>query len=337
MNWLRLPGVSAGAAARPIPQLTDEERKAPWELDAFRTDVLAGLSRVQKMLPAKYFYDATGSKLFEAICATPEYYLTRAETAVLTAHASEIAERIGPRALFVELGSGNSRKAEILLDRIEDPVGYVPVDVSALDLDEASKRLHKRYPGLSILPVRGDFTMSFALPPAAARAQRSCVFFPGSTIGNLEPHEAVLLMRKIHRRVAPGGLFLVGVDTRKDVQTLERAYNDSQGHTAAFNRNLLVRIKRQLRTDLDPDSFEHLAVWNPVQGRIEMHLKSRSDQRIRIEDRTFRFRRGETIVTEYSYKYAPEDFQQLAERAGFTSTALWQDENAAFSVHCLSP
>lgn len=337
MNWLRLPASLRGEPPLTGPALTEEERRAPWEIDSFRADVLAGLSRVQKMLPPKYFYDATGSKLFEQICEQPEYYLTRTELAILQQQAKSIANLIGPGALLVELGSGNSRKAEILLEQMDQPAGYVPVDVSQVDLDEASRRLHKRHPHLAVLPVRGDFTLSFALPPTAARSARTCVFFPGSTIGNLEPHDAVLLMRKIHRRCAPSGLFIVGVDTRKDHATLERAYNDAAGATAAFNRNMLVRIRRQLRSDIDPDSFEHLAVFNPVQARIEMHLRSRRDQTVRIEDRRFSFRRGESIITEYSYKYAPDEFAALAERAGFAPAARWCSTDDAFCIHAFSP
>lgn len=322
----------------PIPPLSPEDNwRRGWDVDAFRTDVLAGLSRLQKTVPPKYFYDATGSQLFDRICELPEYYLTRAELEILATHGDDIARRLGPKALVVELGSGSSLKTERLLAKLDSPAGYVPVDVSDEHLKAAAARLRQRHPGLPVLPVRADFTQTFSLPPSAAAARHVSVYFPGSTIGNLEPHEAMLLMRKIHRRVAPDGFFLVGVDNKKDPAVLERAYNDAAGVTAAFNRNVLARIRRELDADVDVDAFEHVALYNVPAGRIEMHLRSARSHRIRIDSREFSFRRGETILTELSYKYDPPEFIALAERAGFRSETVWHDADRLFSLHCLRP
>jgi L-histidine N-alpha-methyltransferase len=322
-----------------FPRLAPHEIwRAEWEVTSFRADVLAGLGKMQKAIPPKYFYDSTGAALFEKICDLPEYYPTRAELEILAAHAGELAEMVGRDATLVELGSGNSLKTAYLLDRLQQPRAYVPVDVCAEALSAAVQRLHRRYPGLLVLPVRADFTTSFPLPPAAAKARRVLVFFPGSTIGNLEPAEAVMLLRKIHRRmVASGGLLVVGADTTKPKAILERAYNDSAGLTAAFNRNLLVRIRDELDAELDPAAFDHVAFYNVAAARIEMHLRARDEQRVRVDDRSFRFMAGETLHTENSYKYSVDRFIALAQQAGFTSHAVWQDAQQLFAVHCLSP
>jgi len=321
-----------------FPRLAPHEIwRAEWEVSSFRADVLAGLARMQKSIPPKYFYDVTGAALFEKICDLPEYYVTRAELEILAAHAGELAEMIGPDATLVELGSGNSLKTAYLLDRLQQPRAYVPVDVCAEALADAVQRLHRRYPGLLVLPVRADFTSSFPLPPAAAKATRTAVFFPGSTIGNLEPSEAVMLLRKIHRRLANGGVLIVGVDVTKPKAVLERAYNDSAGLTAAFNRNLLVRIRDELDAELDPAAFDHVAFYNVGAARIEMHLRSRTEQRVRVDDRSFRFMAGETLHTENSYKYSVDRFITLAQQAGYKSQAVWQDAQQHFSVHVLTP
>ena len=321
-----------------FPRLAPHEIwRAEWEVSSFRADVLAGLARMQKSIPPKYFYDVTGAALFEKICDLPEYYVTRAELEILAAHAGELAEMIGPDATLVELGSGNSLKTAYLLDRLQQPRAYVPVDVCAEALADAVQRLHRRYPGLLVLPVRADFTSSFPLPPAAAKATRTAVFFPGSTIGNLESSEAVMLLRKIHRRLANGGVLIVGVDVTKPKAVLERAYNDSAGLTAAFNRNLLVRIRDELDAVIDPDAFDHHAWYNAELGRIEMHLRSREDQLVHIDGQSFRFRPGETLHTENAYKYAPAEFTALAERSGLKSHAVWRDQAGLFSVHLLKP
>lgn len=323
------------SATRPVIPRLDGNERPDWASAAFRADVLAGFARVQKQVPPKYLYDRTGTALFEQICELFEYYPTRAELDILSRHADAMAALIGPEATLVELGSGSSLKTRLLLDRLTAPHAYVPVDIAEDALAAAARALHKAYPGLLVQPVRADFTLSFVLPPAVAGAARLAVFFPGSTIGNLEPHEAVLLMRKVHRRLPEGGVLIVGVDTRKDPAVLERAYNDSRGVTAAFNRNLLARMRTELETDIDPDAFEHWAYYNAVVGRVEMHLRARAAHTVRLEGRPFPFRRGETVHTESSYKYAPADFAELARRAGFTPAALWPHDEGLFAVHGL--
>lgn len=321
---------------RPLfPRLGDPDaRRNDWDISLFRHDVVAGLSRPHKAIPPKYFYDTTGSMLFEKICEQPEYYPTRAELGLLSERAGEIAGLLGRDVTLAELGSGASLKTRLLLDALEEPRAYVPVDISAGALGPAVARLHKSYPGLQVIPVRADFTQGFALPPAAMRS-RLALFFPGSTIGNLEPMEALLLLRKLRRRLADGGWLIVGVDTKKPVDVLERAYNDAAGVTAAFNRNLLVRIRDELDGDVDPDCFEHQAFYDPSQGRIEMHLKSCRDHSASVEGRTFRFHKGETIHTENSYKYAPDEFASLAVQAGFRASKLWLARDGMFSIHGL--
>jgi dimethylhistidine N-methyltransferase len=301
----------------------------------FLRDVLDGLSRTPKQLPCKYFYDARGSELFDRICELEEYYPTRCETEVLRDYAGEMADLFGPHCVLIEYGSGSSRKTRLLLDRLHEPAAYVPVDISAEHLLISARGLAHRYPGLTIRPVAADFTRPFALPPLPA-ADRRVVFFSGSTVGNFQPAEAVTLLAHIARLVGPGGGLLIGVDLRKGRKTLEAAYNDAEGVTAAFNLNLLVRVRRELQADVDPDRFRHRAVYDDAVGRIEMHLVSPARQTVRVGDRTFHFTEGETICTEYSYKYTLEDFRALAARAGFGVDRVWTDSEGLYSVQYLS-
>ncbi|MBY0456875.1 MAG: L-histidine N(alpha)-methyltransferase [Gemmataceae bacterium] len=296
----------------------------------FLADVLAGLSRPQKRLPSKYFYDAAGSRLFDHITELDEYYPTRTELGIMRAHSPEMALRCGPRSLLVELGAGSLVKVRLLLDRLDRPAGFVPVDVSGEHLRSAADELMTDYPALGVWPVVADFTRPFRLPevPAARRV----VYFPGSTIGNFDPHEADSLLRRVARLVGPGGGLLLGVDLRKDASVLEPAYDDARGVTAAFNRNLLVRINRELGADLDVASFRHRAFYNAGRSRVEMHLVSTRAQSARVGGRAFHFRAGETIHTENSYKY---DLAELATRAGECGLRLvtaWTDERRYFAV-----
>jgi dimethylhistidine N-methyltransferase len=320
--------------ARAFPRLTGHELP-PWEAEPFRADLIDGLSRPRKSIPPKYFYDVTGAALFDRICDLPEYYLTRAELDILAERGDELAALLGEDVTLVELGSGSSLKTRLLLDRLRAPRAYVPVDICADALARAAAGLRRTYPGLLVQPVRADYAHGILLPPAAAQARRIAVFFPGSTIGNCEPHEAVLLLRKIRRRLAAGGWLVVGVDTPKPIAELERAYNDSQGITALFNRNVLVRARDELGAEVDPDAFEHLAFYNAPARRVEMHLRSRTAQALRLDGHAFAFRAGETVHTENSYKYAPEAFAALAREAGFQPARLWQDAARRFSVHVL--
>jgi dimethylhistidine N-methyltransferase len=298
--------------------------------DPFLADVLAGLSRPQKRLPSKYFYDAVGSRLFDRITELAEYYPTRTELAIVRARAAAMAERCGPRCLLIELGAGSLVKVRLLLDRLDRPAGYVPVDVSGDHLWSAARELVADYPGLGVYPVVADFTRPFDAPPVPAG--RRVVYFPGSTIGNFDPAEADDLLRRVARLVGPGGGLLLGLDLRKDVAVLEPAYNDARGVTAAFNRNLLVRINRELGGDFDAAAFRHRAFYNRERGRIEMHLVSAADQRVRVGGATFPFRAGESIHTENSYKYDAAEFARRAAGCGLRADETWTDENGYFAV-----
>jgi len=300
--------------------------------DEFASAVIDGLSRPQKTLPCRFFYDARGSALFEDITRLPEYYPTRTEAAILRAHAAEMADGVPKGGVLVEFGSGSSRKTEILLGELPQLRAYVTIDVSASALDGAKARLAARFPTLDVRPIVGDFSYPVALPPDLAHNPRTG-FFPGSTIGNLTPVEAQRLLRIFRAVLSPGGRLIVGVDLKKDLGLLLPAYDDAAGVTAAFNLNLLARINHEIGGNFDLDAFAHKAIYNSRDGRIEMHLVSRADQEARIRGRRFRFRRGETIHTENSYKYAIGQFQDLARSADWHPTRMWTDPRQLFSVH----
>jgi dimethylhistidine N-methyltransferase len=304
-------------------------------LDRFRDDVLDGLSRPQKELPCKYFYDARGSELFDRICELPEYYLTRTELTILRQHAHAMADALGPRCRVVEPGSGSGLKTPLLLEQLREPAGYVPVDISRDHLLASAEALRQRFPGLDVRPVWADFTGPFTLPRPRLKERRRAVFFPGSTVGNFGPAEAVRLLARMAEICGPGGAALVGVDLRKPKELVEPAYNDAVGVTAEFNRNLLVRINRELGADFDVERFRHRAFFDEQHGRIEMHLVSRRRQEVHVGGATFRFARGESIRTEYSYKYSPEAFRTLAGEAGLRVRQVWTDEGGLFSVQYL--
>ncbi len=303
----------------------------------FLEDVVAGLSLPQKALPPKYFYDAAGSRLFERICRLPEYYLTRAELALTSAHIGAIARFAGRGCELIEYGSGASRKSRLLI-RAMRPSLYVPIDISAQALRGAAGRLRREFPWLGIAPITGDFSRPVSIPYAgksAARARR-IVYFPGSTIGNLTPDEAHAFLRMTRGQVGPQGAMLVGVDLKKDPNVLHTAYNDSRKVTAAFNLNLLARINRELGADFSLRHWRHYAFYNAALGRIEMHLASLERQVVNLGNYRFSFARGETIHTENSYKYSVEEFRALAARAGFLGKRLWLDRNGLFGLHGLS-
>ncbi|MBY0515167.1 MAG: L-histidine N(alpha)-methyltransferase [Gemmataceae bacterium] len=302
--------------------------------DRFRADVLAGLSRPRKRLPAKYFYDAAGSRLFDRITELPEYYPTRTELGILRTHAGEMARRCGPRCLLIELGAGSLTKVRLLLDRLDRPASYVPVDVSGDHLRSAAAALADDYPALDVAPVAADFTRPFAVPDVAAA--RRVVFFPGSTVGNFDPPAAEALLRRVARLVGPGGGLLLGIDLRKAPAVLERAYNDAAGVTAAFNRNLLVRVNRELGADFAPEAFRHAAFYADARSRVEMHLVSTAPQRVRVGGAAFDFRAGETIHTENSYKYDVAAFAARAAGCGLRLETTWTDARRYFAVLYLS-
>jgi dimethylhistidine N-methyltransferase len=320
------------ALARPgIPA-----RAAPSAATAFAADVLEGLAAAPKRLPAKYFYDEAGSRLFEEITELPEYYPTRTELGILESSAPSIAQFAGPGAALVEFGSGSTAKARLLLRHMASVRAYVPVDISADFVNGEAARLQADFPALQVVPVAADFTGAFELP-AAVRAGPRLGFFPGSTIGNLEPHEVTGFLRRARRVLGRAAPFVVGVDLVKEPEVLHAAYNDSQGVTARFNRNLLVRINRELGADFDVTAFEHHAFYNRELRRIEMHLASLRRQKVRILGKCFGFRAGETIHTENSYKYTVESFAALARGAGWATGAVWTDPERYFSVQALVP
>jgi dimethylhistidine N-methyltransferase len=303
--------------------------------ESFRDAVLAGLGRAPKELPCKLFYDARGSALFEQICEVPEYYLTRTEIAILETYAGDIAAQIGPHCRLIELGSGASRKVRILLDALDRPAAYVPVDISRERLREAADGLAVDFPDLSVVAVCADYTRPFGLPPLPGRFGKRVGFFPGSTIGNFEPEAVVQFLGNYAKLLGPGGEMLIGIDLKKDPAILNAAYNDAAGLNAAFNLNLLVRINRELGGDVDLDRFEHHAFYNEAKGRVELYIKSLADQIVGVAGRRFRFAAGELIHTENSYKYAIPEFRALAARAGFRAIETWTDPDKLFSVHYL--
>lgn len=304
--------------------------------DEFLTDVIEGLSRPSKTLPCKYFYDETGSKLFDQVCDVPEYYPARAETALMQASAHEMAKAIGSGAEVIEYGSGASKKVRILLDALEAPAAYVAVDISKEFLLQSTKSLALDYPALALHVLCADFTKPFDLPAdVVASGRRAVGYFPGSTIGNFDRAAAKDFLSGCVHTLGVGGGMLVGVDLKKEKRILDAAYNDSQGVTEAFNLNLLVRINRELNGDFDLDQFEHVSFYNEDEGRIEMHLESKAEQQVALGGRLFDFKQGERIHTEYSYKYDIEGFRNLATAAGFTPVNAWTDEDQLFSVHFL--
>ena len=298
----------------------------------FASAVLDGLSKRDKSLPCRFFYDARGSELFEEITRLPEYYPTRTEAAILEANSEEIARDIPDGSVLVEFGSGSSLKTEILLRRLPRLRTYVTIDVSVAALHEAKERLSRRFPALEVRSIVGDFSQPRELPADLSGAQKTG-FFPGSTIGNLTRPEAVELLQVFRRVLNPGARLIVGVDLKKDPRRLVLAYNDAAGVTAAFNLNLLVRINRELGGTFNLDSFKHEAIYNPREGRIEMHLESTCDQEVRVLGRRIRFKRGERIHTENSYKYTVAEFQALAQTAGWQPRRVWTDDDRFFSVH----
>lgn len=301
---------------------------------AFLADVRDGLSKTQKALSPKYFYDSAGSDLFEAITRLPEYYPTRTEVGILDRSGPEMAALLPARAALVEFGSGSTIKLRRLLRHLDKLAAYVPVDVSGEFLRSQAEVLSGDFPHLRVEPLVADFTRDFDLPESLRDMPRAG-FFPGSTIGNFEPSEAEDLLRRFGRILGEGAHMIVGVDLVKDAAILERAYDDAAGVTAAFNLNLLTRINRELAGRFDLGAFSHRAVFNPQASRIEMHLVSAGAQDVGIGSDTVAFADGETIHTESSYKYTVETFRALVERAGWTWIQVWTDPEGLFSVHAL--
>jgi len=303
---------------------------------SFLDDVIAGLSRPRKALPPKYFYDERGCELFEAICETPEYYLTRTETALMRQMAGEMARRLGPRCAVIEHGSGSGSKTRILLEALQ-PVAYLPIDIARDQLRVTAAGIAHDFPGLPVVAVCADYSRPLALPGIDQYgARRKVVYFPGSTIGNFTPAEAAAFLAGAREQAGAGGGLLIGVDLKKNAALLDAAYNDAQGVTAEFNLNLIARINRELGADFDLSAFRHKAFYDAALGRIEMHLVNVREQTVTIDGRRFRLRAGETIHTENSCKYSVREFQDLARGAGLEPVECWMDAEQLFSVHYLA-
>lgn len=296
--------------------------------------MLAGLAGTPKTLPPKYFYDEQGCALFEAICALPEYPITRAEMALMDRHVGDMARFLGQDCHLVEFGSGSGRKSRQLLDALR-PAVYTPIDIAEGELRTSAAALLQAFPDLRVDALCADYTRPFDLP-RHADAGRIAVYFPGSTIGNFDQAQAADFLRALRELVGAGGAVVIGVDTKKEKSLLEAAYDDAQGVTAAFNLNLLARINRELGADFDLASYAHMAIYNEVQGRIEMHLRALAPQRVAVGGRTFSFAAGETILSEISCKYAVAEFQAMATVCSFRCDALWQDKDRLFAVYGLT-
>lgn len=299
----------------------------------FLDDVLLGLARPQKSLPTKYFYDAHGCELFERICELPEYYPTRTELAIMRDRIGEMVKFLGPDCQLIEFGSGSSKKTRILIEHLQPPL-YVPIDIAGTAMRSAAAALAGLFPWLNITGVCADYTRPLQLPEfVGVPIRRKAVYFPGSTIGNFTPHEAIAFLQLTRRMVGTGGVLLIGVDLKKDKGLLDAAYDDSAGVTAAFNLNLLERINRELGGDFQLQRFRHKAFYDENKGWIEMHIESLTSQFVHVAGERFRFSPGETIHTEISCKYSVEEFQAVARRAGFETAQTWVDGDNLFSVH----
>ncbi|MEM1173956.1 MAG: L-histidine N(alpha)-methyltransferase [Pseudomonadota bacterium] len=298
-------------------------------------ELVAGLTRDEKTISPKYFYDELGSQLFDEITRLPEYYPTQTELGIMRDNIPEIARLVGRQASLIEFGSGSSTKTHVLLQGLEELAVYVPVDISEEHLVASAKSLHKDYPDLDIIPLVADFTKPFDLPSPRVMPLRNIVYFPGSTIGNFAADDALSLLKVMYTEAGEGGALLIGVDLQKDPAVLERAYNDSAGVTAAFNRNMLRHLNREFDTDFDVESFAHDARYNRDAGRIELRLVSSSEQHVHVGDTVITIEKGEGILTEYSHKYTLDGFADMAAEAGFRVEKVWTDADALFSVQYL--
>jgi len=302
------------------------------ERETFFQDVCVGLSKQQKSLPCKYLYNKIGSNLFNAICKTKEYYLTRTELEIMRNHVKEMTLMMGPHCLFIEYGSGNGKKIRLLLDHLEKPAGYVPIDISKEHLKQTVHDLNKSFSKLEILAVCADFTGNFELPTPQTSLRQKVVYFPGSTIGNFSQTQSLALLKKMKKFLTKNDGLLIGIDLKKDEEILNRAYNDHSGLTAGFNRNILLRINHELEGTFRLEWFDHKAFYNAKKNRMEMHLSSRREHTVSVLKNKFNFHKGETIHTESSYKYTIDEFSQLAHLANFKLKKYWLDKNKFFGV-----
>lgn len=301
----------------------------------FLKDVIEGLGKNPKTLKPKYFYDNRGAQLFTEICTTPEYYPTRTEIKILNQNAEDIASQIGDNTALIEYGSGALEKIKILLNFLKEPVGLIPVDISEDQLFVSAKNLENLYPNLEILPVAADFTKPIAIPGFSHPPKKYVAFFPGSTIGNFEPDLAIQFLQGVTKTIGLDGLLLIGFDLKKDIETLLAAYDDQRGITASFNKNLLSRVNGELGGNFNLNTFEHVARYNENKGRIEMHLKSTTEQTVSINKELFEFLEGETIHTENCYKFTKESFTAMSSKAGLSPVKTWTDDKNLFAVMLL--
>jgi dimethylhistidine N-methyltransferase len=315
-------------------EAADTRPSEPSAAGEFGRDLMQALASRPRSISPKYFYDAQGSVLFDRICELPEYYPTRCELAILAGNAREIAAHMGPRAEIVEFGAGSLRKVRLLLDAMKGPARYLPIDISGEHLERSAAVLRRDYPGLDVQPVIADYTRELVLAPLLPAGGRRVGFFPGSTIGNFTPQEALQFLERA-AQVLRGGALLLGADLIKEPAVLHAAYNDAQGVTAAFNLNLLARANRELGTGFELEQFAHSAFYNAPQRRIEMHLVSRCRQSVMLGGQSHEFEEGETLHTENSYKFTVDGLRRLAARAGFRPGPLWTDADRLFSVHWL--
>lgn len=305
--------------------------------DSFRADIQEGLNREDKQIPSKYLYDEHGSVLFDKICELDAYYPTRTEKQIMRTYEAEIAAAVGLHAAILEYGSGSSEKTHLLLQALESPAAYVPIDISKEHLMAAAERIANSFPNLPVMPVCADYTARVPMPVQKDAYRRALAYYPGSTIGNFLPAQATSFLAQMRAQVGGGGGILIGVDLKKDPDRLRRAYNDPEGVTAAFNKNLLRRINRELGADFNLGTFKHEARWVSEESRIEMHLVSTRAQTVRIAGEAVSFEEGESICTEYSHKYTIEGFTALARQAGLGIEATWTDADSLFSIHYAIP
>jgi dimethylhistidine N-methyltransferase len=297
-------------------------------------EILRGLSAIHKHIPPKFLYDERGSEIFEQICTLDEYYPVHAELEILKNHAEEMAGWLGEKVILIEPGCGNCRKVQFLLENLVAPLAYVALDISGDFLKKTASALQDKFPHIPIYPVVSDYTKGLTIPRALANSSRKkAIFFPGSTIGNLHPHEAKKLLSEMAKVVQQGGGLLIGVDLKKDASTLERAYDDSLGVTAEFNYNLIDRLNREFHAGLDREHFRYVATYNSQKGRVEMFLRSLIPQTIQLGKQSITLKKGELIHTENSYKYTPEEFIHLAGKSGFDFQTRWTDEQNRFCVY----
>ena len=298
-------------------------------------ELIEGLRKPEKTISPKYFYDERGSQLFEEITRLPEYYPTETELGIMQDNIGEIASLVGKQASLIEFGSGSSLKTRVLLEHLDELAAYVPVDISEDHLLESAMQIREEFPGIDVLPVVADFTQPFQLPSPKVMPVRNIVYFPGSTIGNFTNEAARELLQVMYGEAGAGGALLIGVDLQKDPAIIERAYNDSAGVTAEFNRNMLRHLNREFGADFDLDAFAHSAEYNEEEGRIEIRLVSEQDQEFTLGDESFSIDRDEAILTEYSHKYTLEGFAAMAETAGLRVKKVWMDTERLFSVQYL--